>query len=758
MRQQKLQIITMIWLLVASVCVSGQNTVEPPVTDSALQNSSVAASTEETAARQIRLYREALLQGSTDVIRVDAAVALLLQNDASSRDVLISALKGEDNPPARFAVCNALIKSRGLGQTINARQDFLQPLTAVLQSKSSDQAKAAGEALLMFDYATIETPFRQLLANKEGDKKIRVQIVEALGLRPEPQALRLLIGLLDDTDPGVALAAETELQESFGVPVGTSRSVWADILDELQQKGPEEIRRERLLRQEAKLREVQAERDRWQKLFIASLDKQYETGDEAFKLKAIEQSMQSDLAALRLWSLDKIAKYPGGGEPFKAGLLGLLSDPSRDVRLQTAKVLTNMSALNPAEKLLERFKAEKDSELALAMFEALGEACFFAYSPGSGIELPIEIKMETLQIATDYLNKESPDHVKKGAEVVRKLLELNNLPEDVARNYLGALYQRYLKSKEKTPVLRADLLAVLAHLCGQGNLRNLAASMYEPLFSEAIVDKDNAVLRLSAARGLQYVDKSRAMELFRRLRLNADESLAVQQVVIETAGQAGEIQDLDWLITGLLNNVQGEQVWAAVKIICQRQSSDFLIQWIAALETAPGVTAEQIREVLEVAELKAQTESNLTILTQIRQRILGIFCQRGSWEQAAAYLAKLEYSEESFNFCEATKMDTLKVYLYSNKTDKAFQLFQSRLLTSDFDEKSDWSSVLQTYFTDENVAIENKRSLLARAALIQIQDRPGWTAFIETTKKALAPPVADTGAQEDPRGSEFVDG
>ncbi len=44
-----------------------------------------------------RIYRDALQQGSTDDIRVDAAVGLLLQNDEQGRDALLSALQSEEN-------------------------------------------------------------------------------------------------------------------------------------------------------------------------------------------------------------------------------------------------------------------------------------------------------------------------------------------------------------------------------------------------------------------------------------------------------------------------------------------------------------------------------------------------------------------------------------------------------------------------------------------------------------------------------------
>jgi HEAT repeat protein len=717
--------VAIVYLLILSGLVCSQ---EAPVV-----SVPSVVSQEEAAARQLRIYREALLQGSTDVIRIDAAVGLLLQNDTASREILVSALKSDDNPAARLSVCRALIKSRAVAQTMTARQDFLDPLLAILGGKVPQQAKTAAEALLIFDYPAIEPSIRQMLEDKTLDRQIRIQAIDALQLRPEPQALRILIGLLDDTDPEIARAAEKSLQESFGIPVGTSRAVWADIRLELQQKSPSDIRRERLLRQETKLREVQAERDRWQKLFLGAVDRQFETSDEANRLKMIQDSMGSDLPALRLWGLDKVAKNAPAAERLRTALLNLLADPSRDVRLQTARVLTTMSALDPAEKLLERFKVEKDTELALAMFEALGEACFFAYSPGSGIELPDDIKMQTLEIATNYLQSDEPDSAKKGAEVVRKILELNNLPEETAKGYLGKLFERYHRSKDQPLALRADLLSVIAHLCGQGTLRSIASSMYEPLFMEVLEETDKAALRLPAARGLVFVDKMKAMQTFRLMQLNEDESVAVQQVVIELAGQVGQAEDLDWLVEDLLSEVHGEQVWLAVKSICQRQKASFLIDWVLALESTPSVTGDQIREILEIAELKAEGQNDSETLDGVRQRILTLLCQKRSWEQANVYMVRIPAETAT----EETMINMMTVFLYINQPDRAIGLVQPKLKTADLDRQSAWGEALMAYFEDDTVNPEIRKVVLEKIGSIPVKNRPLWASFVQEAQQAV---------------------
>ncbi|MCI0498910.1 MAG: hypothetical protein L0Y36_04420 [Planctomycetales bacterium] len=733
-------VILFIYVLFLSPVAQSQ---EDPAT--AAPVTAVAEDPQEAAARQLRIYRETLLQGSTEDVRVDAAVGLLLQDSPQSREILVSALKNEENPLARQAVCKALIKSRGLAQTMNSPGVFLEPLLGILRGKSPEQAELAAEAMLLFEYSEIAGAVEQLLYDKELSPQIRSNAIYALQVRSEPLALRILIGLLDNSEAEIAKAAETALQEAFGIPVGTSRTVWADILSELQRKRPEDIRRERLLRQEMKLREVQAERDRWQKLYLAALDKQYEPLDEAGQAKMILEMMDSELPPLRLWALDKLTKYPiTGNEKLREKLLSFLSDSSRDVRLQSAKVLMNMSVLNPAAKLLERFEQEKDPEVALAMFEALGEAVFFAFSSNSQVELPPEIKTKTLAIASDYLNQDTVEAAEKGANVIGKILELNNLPAESIRFYLGLLEERYIRAIPQNGTLRGNLLAILARLCGQGGAKETACDLFEPLFIEGLTVPNNPALRLAAAQGLVYVDKVKAMELFRQNQLMLDESVAVRLIVIDLAGQTGQAADLDWLLKLLSGSEYGEQVWQAIRNICQRQSADFLLDWAGTLESSDGLKDGYVREILDIAEQKASAEKDSDLLIRIQQRTIGRLVQQKIWDQAAAYLLKINYSVTENDFSEETNGQILKICLYSDLSEKMVQYIQNKINRHDLDRTSPWVVFLQDYFSDETVAEQAKQTTLKHIAAIQIKNRPRWSSFVEEMDCRLNAPLPKT--------------
>jgi HEAT repeat protein len=695
----------------------------------------------ETSAREFRIYRDALQQGSTEDIRVDAAVVLLVQNDEQGRGALLSALRSEENPQARKAVCQALIKSRGLSQTIDSLEVFQEPLLAILQSESAEEAELAAEAMLLYDYADVAAPLDQILQNEERGSRVRMNAIYALRLRTEPTALRRLIKLLDDPDAEVAKAAETALQEAFGIPVGANRDVWTGILDDLQLKSPDDIRRERLLRQEMKLRQVQAERDRWQKLYLSALDKQYEVLDETSRKETILDMIASDLDPVRIWALDKASKYPVVDEVLREKLLSLLSDGSRDVRLQAAKALMNMSAINPAAALLERLQIEEDAEVRLAMLEALGEACFFAFSPGSDVELPKDIKLQTLEIASGYLQSESEDECIKGAEVLRKILELNNLTKDSMQSYLGLLDERYRKSLYQDEGVRAKLLAILAHLCGQGGAKEPARALFEPLFLDAVDVEDDPALRLAAVQGISYVDSVEALQIFKQKNLMQDQSLAVQQVVIDVAGQTGDEKDLEWLLVLLDGNGHSERAWLAIKSICQRQEVGFLLDWLPELENISATKGEYVREILDVAEQKAAGENDQDMLKRVREQTIAWLSERKVWEQGAAYLSGIGYSISENLYSDRTDFEAFMIYLYGGAVENAAEYVENCLSESDIKQGSPVPQAITLYFEEKAIG-DASEVFLERILSIPQEGRPDWSAFVSDLDRQFGPSVS----------------
>jgi len=722
---------------------------------SAAESSVSATASEEDPARQLRIYREALLQGSTEEIRIDAAVGLLLNRDSAGRDLLVSVLRMPDNTAATRAVCRALIKTRAAGTSIGSREMFMAPLVDLLIGADGESAQLAAEALLVFGFDDLSERLYALSHDTSLDRRARQNVIYALQIRPEPAALSELIRLLDEADAEVARAAEAALQEAFGIPVGTSRQVWKQILDDLRQKSPNEIRRERLLRQEMKLREMQAERDRWQRLYLESLDKQYDTADETARTTMILSRLDSEMAAIRVWALDKIDRHPSDGQAaMREKLLALLADESRLVRLKTARVLNNMSALNPAEKLLERLRLEEDSEVALAMFEALGEACFFAFSPGSKIELPETIKHQTLEIAETYLESDNIETAKKGAEIVRKLLELNGLPPEKSMDYLMLLAKRYEISVQRNSALRGELLGMMARLCGQGAQRERAAGLYQPYFVEAIGIDDNPPVRLAAARGLSNLDKSEALKLYKQHNLTQKGSAAVLQLVIDAAAQAGRPDDLEWLAGFLTSNGHSESSIQAFRAICQRAGAGICAEWANRLAN-DGLQIGLVRELLELAEQKASVEKNELLLADVRIRLVERFVQRQMPDQLAGYVQRLKAAGGNLAFPDAVAGRAVEALVMGGFFDAACDLVRVRLERDSLHKESDIVVKLDSFFRSELVHREAKASLLAKLSGLGGNAESGlFPSMIRVWQEQVAvPPVAVSASESnEPQG------
>ena len=94
-------------------------------------------------------------------------------------------------------------------------------------------------------------------------------------MRPEKAAIFALIKLSDSTNKQVAEAAALALQDSLGIPIGTENKVWEQITKELDRKSPDEFVRDRLVRQEARVHQLEASIKKWQTFYVAALDNLY---------------------------------------------------------------------------------------------------------------------------------------------------------------------------------------------------------------------------------------------------------------------------------------------------------------------------------------------------------------------------------------------------------------------------------------------------------------------------------------------------
>jgi CheY-like chemotaxis protein len=701
---------------------------------------------------------------------VDAAVELLHRGDKDAWEVLLQGLISQDNPGARRAVCRGLIKSKAWSDIERSKQAFLEPRLGIIVDYEGEDTKLAAEALQIYEFSQISERLKQLVKPDGLEQRIRLNVIEALKLWSDKEAISELVNLVDDSDAVVAAAAEQALQEAFGIPTGTDREDLKSIVRDLQRKKPIEIirdlmtvQRERMAVQREQMRQMEAERERWQKLYLGALDREYETmADDAARGKMLVEKLSSELVPVKLWALGKVSGYAGAApEGLRARLIGLVSDDDRQVRIETARVLSKKSVLDPAAKLLEQLKVEQDKEAALMIFDALGEACFFAFSPGSPITLGVEIRDETLRFAGKYVVGEDSAGANKGADVIRKLLELGGIEEAMAYSYLELVAGRYEQAKSNEPALAGDLLNAMARLCAPSSgSRDFALKLFSQYFSEGLSASENTAIREAAVRGIINVDKVQALKVLKEGNFVKDSSAVIRKALTDLAGQVGGAEELDWLVGRLSSNGNGSSVWEAMVAILTREDVAVVSQWASKLaEIEPG--SERVREVLELAEKKAQAKKDDALLLDVQMKLVELHGQREDYGRVIEYCNRLLGGQVKEQVRQRIEIVLLTAYLRSADFAKAGEMVGQRLV-----EKKDLGSddfligAVNSYMSSEESSVEAKKALFGALAGQKHEglECPKWTTqialwrgelFQKPAQEEVKQPADETGATTD---------
>lgn len=689
---------------------------------------------------QLKVNRDALLKGSSEQIRIDAATVLLVTENPLGRKILLDALKQPENSAARAAICKALSWCRAEQKTVKAPNDFVQPLLDVLPSENPAEAKLAAEALLLFEYEQISGLLENMASDASLPAKVRLNVVYALKVQPDKKAVIKLLRLVDDPEKQVAATAEGALR-SLGMPVGESAETRGEIIYELQRKGRGEFLRDWLIRQEAQMRELGAELEWWQKQCLAVLGTIYDGIEpDAEKGKFLAERLGSPKALVKLWALERVSEWVKGTKPrlppeLEPVLVNLISDKDRDVRLKTAGLLSLMGKLNSgsAEKLLAQLKVEQDNNVQMELFVALGWACHYALLPSSPVKIPEEIIKQTLGWAEKYLFGEDAKKAQKGADVIKKLLEQDGLAAGEVDRYLGLLAQRYNDQENKADgALRAGLLNTMASLCAQGSVcKDKAAKLFRPLFEEALSSEIDSV-REAAVDGLINIDKAMALKILREFV--HDSSVNVRKMIIGLTSNVGGREDLGWLAEKMGSSADSEPAWQAMLTIFRRSDVAVLGQWMGRFELeTPKIklSDEQWTAFLEIVEPKVDGQNDPEMVTSVRERLARLYAKRGEYERSAKYWGGvLEMAKESRER-DRIRAELLDVYLRGENFEAAGLLIANCLLEKDLEPNDVVVGRIQQ-FLDRAQATAGKKLL---EELGKIKAPEGRAAWLEQRKR-----------------------
>ncbi|MHC4193540.1 MAG: HEAT repeat domain-containing protein [Planctomycetota bacterium] len=702
------------------------------------QDEPVMPANDETAApeldEQLQLARDALYKGSAEEMRINAATVLLLTEGPVARKILLEALSQHANGTAQAAVCKALSQAGAAQKPVTGKRDFIEPLLAILTAEDFSRAKLAAEAILLFDYGQISTGLERIARDASLPIRARLNAIFALRLQPDMKAAIELINLVGDQEQEVAAAAKETLK-SLGIPVGKDAKARKQIIDGLMSEGPEVFLRDRLIRQEAQVREMLYRLNLWQGLYLSALDEIYNAkADEADKGRFLVRRLGEPKKIIKLWALGKVREWRDSTSPklpaeLNPVLIGLIKHGDRDIRLKIAELLSRMPELNSAEKLLEQHRTEPYGDVKTEIFTALGEAVSYAFSPGSPFKVAAQVREETLELASNYLSDQEAQKAKKGAEVVRKLLEQDGLTATEVDNYLDRLKDRYKQEQGKVDgTLRGELVKAMAGLCAQSVYKAQAKRLYEPLFEEALGDGSDPV-REAAVDGLSYIDKTKALRLLRDF-VN-DPNPVVRRKLTILAGDVGGEGDLDWLAKRIDSTAEGDLAWQAMLKIFRRPSCEATVldAWVNKFSSADierELSEDRMVSLLKIAETKAESEDKRKMLERMREKIAELYHKSGRFKEAAEYYGVLYQTTDLPDKKEGVLANLLNVYLKWPNVEAAAKLMANYLLTKDLDPNSAVALTIDHYFAQQGAGTDPSTVLAAFAKINITEDRPVW--------------------------------
>ncbi len=706
-------------------------------------NAANEARTEAKPDEQLEINKNALLEGPSVEIRIKAATVMLVSENPLARQILLEVLGLTKNSAARMAVCKALIQASSSKEGIKNKDDFIQPLLGVFSTEIAEESQLAADATRLFEYDKIGQSLEDITTDASKPVKTRLNAIQALKHWPDMEATIRLIRLVDDPIKQVAGEAEDALH-SLGIPVGENYWTREQNIIELRSKGKDVFLRDWLIHQEAQMRKMRGKLNLWQKRYLSALEKIYVgISDDTVRGKFLVEHLGGSEAVIKLWALEKVDQWSKGTNPKSPAeqlepiLVNLISDSDRKVRLKTAMLLSLMVHLNSAQKLLAQLEAETDEQVKVELLDALGGACSYALLPSSPVSISPEIRKEALKWAAEYLSDEDDvEKARKGAEVMRKLLEPEGLkPDKLLNDYLGKLIDKYNEQKTKPDgALRGELLSAMAALCAQGSAcKAKAITLFKPLFEKALNDETDFV-RETAVDGLIYIDKASALKRLRKDIYINDRSEILRKKLIELAGSNGGKEDLTWLAEKIGSNSESGLAWQAMLKIFNGSDSGILNEWMdkfTSQNSKSKLSDEQKIAFLKIAEAKATGENRTNMLKSVREKLADLYKIIGQFERTAEYLDRLYKAARTAKEKETILPNLLDAYLKGSKAELAAELVKKCLEKEDLGPDNTVLGPINDYLSKPPTGADPNAVLKALSGVKLSVSRPKWQAWLK---------------------------
>ena len=327
------------------------------------------------------------------------------------------------------------------------------------------------------------------------------------------------------------------------------------------------------------------------------------------------------------------------------------------------------------------------------------------------------------------------------------------LEQEKCENYLKVVSERYRAAQSEGNGLSADILGSMARLCAStSGCRDIAVVQFKSYFVEGLDAADKTALREAAVRGLISVDRTEALKVLTSRGFANDPSANIRKSLIDLAGQIGSGSDVEWLAGKLNVNGDSGPAWQAIVRILTRQGPELAAEWADKLaQNESG--SDRVRELLELAEKKAEAEKKDALVLDVRMKLVELYGQRNDYARVIEYCGKILAGQVEQGIKEKVELTLLTAYLRVADFAKVSE-FVLGMLTEKKDLSVDDGAVgrIDAYLKSEQIGAEAKKTLLdaLAAGKPQVLNSPKWTEQLTQWRGKYVPQVEQPEQPETP--------
>ena len=413
--------------------------------------------------------------GRSAKTRREAAALLLTRPYPQAGDALRGFLSGSDTS-------TQIVVAEAIAQYGDGREQFVDPLMAMLTGKEPTIRAPAGRALVTYKNHGVTDKLVMIALDVQQDKAVRLVTIEALQSVLDKLAVDALMQLLDDKDAAISDAALESLAKLTNIRTfGKDRKQWKRWWRRNQDKDRSEWLADLAESLGRAKTELEAENALLQKRLVKAMQDLYAATPAAQRDAMLLSFLKDPLADVRTVGLALTDRKLAAGEvpeEIRTQVQELLGDPDARVRRGAALLTANLGDGAALALLLAQLKKEDVPEARAGLLAALGQ---YGDPKATGAVLA-DVSSEFDEVAA------------AAATALAKIAAVQPLDPRQGKAATQALVARYRQAEggENGEALREALLGAMG-IVGDGGV--------QAVLQDALKDAA-ATVRLAAVNGL----------------------------------------------------------------------------------------------------------------------------------------------------------------------------------------------------------------------------------------------------------------